>query len=146
MNVLVQRIAVASFDAAEPAPRRFNVPEAITVLDLLRRVRDADFLPSLPGSRATWVVEGNVPLALAMQEYREPWPLLSAETRFVAVAGRLPRPHLLFRHLEGESPESAFRRLGGDPVRLGRDAFKASKEITWAAALRDFFGPGERSR
>ena len=146
MNVLVQRAAVTSFDSAEPPPRRFSVPEGITVFEFLQRVRKADFLPNLPGNRATWLVEGEAPVALALQEYRDPWPLLPPDTRLTAVAGRLPRPHLYFRHLEGETPEVAFRRFGGDPVRLGRDAFKASKEITWTVALREFFAPGERSR
>ena len=130
----------------DPAPRRFDVPDTITLLDFLRRALDAGYLPALPGNRATWVVEGDRPLALATQEYRDPWPLLSVETRLIEVAGRLPRPHLLFRHLAEESPEAAFRRLGGDPVRLGRDAFKASREITWSDALREFFTPAGRRR
>lgn len=145
MNVLVHR-ADTQDDAAQPIPRRFSVPDAIALLDFLRRVRDADYLPNLPGGRATWVAEGDLPLAVVTQEFLEPWPLLPAATPLVEVAGRLPRPHLWFRHLPGESPEEAFRRLGGDPVRLGRDAFKASREITWTAAVRDFLHQGGRLR
>ena len=145
MQVLVHR-APTEDDAQSPIPRRFDVPDAITVLDLLARVRDADYLPTLPGGRATWVAEGERPLAVVTQEYLEPWPLLPSATRVVEIAGRLPRPHLLFRHLPRQLPEDAYRSLGGDPVRLGRDAFKPSREITWAVALRDFVASGRPRR
>ena len=144
MHVLVHR-ARAEDEAEAPLPRRFDVPDAITVLELLERVRDAGYLPSLPGGRATWVAEGERPLAVVTQEYLAPWTLVPAPTRLVEVAGRLPRPHLSFRHLAHRLPEDVYRSLGGDPVRLGRDAFKPSKEITWTAALRDFIAQG-RSR
>ena len=143
--MLVHR-APTEEDAESPIPRRFDVPDAITVLDFLARVRDAGYLPSLPGGRATWAVEGERPVAVMTQEYLPPWPLLPATTRVVEVAGRLPRPHFSFRHLPRQNPEDAYRSLGGDPVRLGRDAFKASREITWTAALRDFVAQGRDRR
>lgn len=145
MTVLVHR-ARTEDDGDPPIPRRFDVPDAITVLELLARIRDADYLPSLPGGRATWTVEGERPVAVMTQEYREPWPLLPPDARVVDVAGRLPRTHFFFRHLARVPPEEAYRNLGGDPVRLGRDAFKPSREITWAAALRDFVALGRSRR
>ena len=144
MNVLVHR-ARTEEDADMPIPRRFDVPDSITVLELLARIRDADYLPSLPGGRATWLAEGERPLAIMTQEYLEPWPLLPPAMKVVEIAGRLPHPHISFRHLARQMPEDAYRSFGGDPVRLGRDAFKPSREITWAAALRDFVAQG-RSR
>ena len=140
MNVLVERDSIGTHEApGAPRVRRFEVPPATTVLEFLERVRDAHVLPAAPGGRATWIAEGDRPLAILTQEYLAPWTLLPATTRLVEVAGALPRPHLLLRYLERENPEEAFRRLGGDPVRLGRDAFKPSREIDWPSALRDFF-------
>ena len=110
------------------------------------RSRDAEYLPLLPGGRATWVVEGERPTAIMTQEYRDPWPLLAPGTKVVEVAGRLPHPHFFFRHLARQNPEEAYRRFGGDPVRLGRDAFKPSREISWTAAIRDFVAQGRMRR
>ena len=147
MHVLVQREHTgATGDASALTARRYEVPDGVSVLDFLRFVRDAHMLPAVDGGRATWVAEGEGPLAVVTQEYRESWMLAPRDAPLVEVAGRLPRPHVLFRYLAQRAPEDAFRSLGGDPVRLTKDEWKPSREITWTVALRDFFAQGERSR
>lgn len=136
MIVLVHRDSAAGDDA--PLPRHFEVPDAATLGDLLLRAAKAHYLPPLPGGRATWLVEGERPLAVVTQEYRDPWPLATLATPLPEVAGRLPRPHLRFRFFGRRSPEDVFREFGGDPVRLPRSAWDASAEISWSEAFRRF--------
>ena len=111
----------------------------MTVGDFLRRVHGARLLPLVTGGKATWIAEGDRPLAIVTQEYREPWLLVGPNARLVETAGRLPQPHLRLRYVGPRSPEDVFREYGGDPVRLGRGAFEASAEITWSEAFRMFF-------
>lgn len=142
MHVLVQREDLRDADdAGSIKVRRFEVSDAATVVDFLRRVRTSNLVPNLAGGRATWVVEGDRPLAVLTQEYREPWALVGANVRLVEVAGRLPRPHVGLRYFAQRSPEDVFREFGGDPVRLGREAFEASHEISWREAFESFFRP-----
>ncbi len=147
MHVLVQREHTGTFgDADALTARRYEVPDRMTVIEILHFVRDAHMLPAVEGGRATWVAEGERPLAVVTQEYLQPWMLARREATLVEMAGRLPKPHLLFRYFARRSPEDVFRQFGGDPVRLSQDDWKPSREITWTVALRDFFAQGERFR
>lgn len=140
MIVLVHREAVHEVDEGSTAfARPLHVPEGATLVELLQAARQ--YLPAIDGGKATWVCEGDRPLAVVTQEYREPWPLTGGSRPLAEVAGTLPRPHFFFRYHAQESPEDVYRRLGGDPVRLPKEAWEASREISWSEALRDFFTP-----
>lgn len=147
MIVLVHREGVCMGDDVDtPHARPIHVPEGTTLTEFLHLLRRQDYFPSIAGGRATWVCEGDRPLAIVTQEYREPWPLTGGGRRVEEVAGTLPRPHFFFRYLAQESPEEAYRRLGGDPVRLPKEAWDASPDISWSDALRQFFSPSARAR
>ncbi|GEM_PF-3257275 len=142
MTVLVHRESAGPEDG--PRPRMFEIADDASLGDLLRLVAKSSYLPDLPGGRATWLFEGERPLAVATQEYREPWPLVALATPLSQVAGCLPRPHFRFRAFGKRSPEEIFREFGGDPVHLPREAWDASAEITWSEAFRRFFTPPRR--
>lgn len=144
MIVLVHR--ESANEDGTPPPKAVHVPDGATLLDLLHIVRRLDYLPAIDGGRATWLCEGEMPLAIVTQEYREPWTLVRGERRLEGLAGKLPQPHFLFRYLGKESPEEAFRRYGGDPVRLPKEAWDPSAEITWPDALRRLLSPRTRGR
>ena len=147
MIVLVHREAVCMGDDADtPHAKPFHVPERATLAEFLELLRGQGYLASIAGGKATWVCEGDVPLAVVTQEYREPWLLPGAARPVAEVAGTLPRPHFFFRYYAQEAPEEVYRRLGGDPVRLPKEAWEASREISWSEALRDFFTPRNRVR
>jgi hypothetical protein len=147
MIVLVHREGVGEVDECSvPGARAIHVPEHATLAELLKVVRAREYLPDVPGGRATWVCEGARPLAIVAQEYREPWPLPQTNRSLAELAGTLPRPHFFLRYLGRETPEDAFRRLGGDPVRLPREAWEPSAEITWTSALRQLLTPRGRPR
>lgn len=141
MLVLAHRDAVRAGDEEGPLSRLFEVSETISLVRFLATMREGRFLPRVFGGRATWVVEGDRPLAVLAQEYRDAWPLTEAGAKLVDLAGTLPRPHLTFRYHGRRLPEDVFRELGGDPVRLGRDAFEASPGINWSTALYDYLRP-----
>lgn len=144
MTIVVHREGVPSADDDPPRPKLFEAAEDVTLGELLPRIRQAQYLPPVPGGRATWIVEGERSLGLVMQEYREPWMLVGPGTRVVEIAGRLPRAHLTFRYRGQESPEDVLRELGGDPVRLSKEAWDASPDIPWQEALRRFLTPRRR--
>lgn len=142
MTILVHRESVRPADGAQA--KLFEAPSHASFGDLLDLIRSARFLPRVPGSRAVWIVEGEAPLAVLTQEFRDPWPLVGLGTPLWEVAGRLPRPHVSFRFLGRRSPEDVYRELGGDPVRLERTAWEPAPDIPWGVALREFFQPHDR--
>lgn len=142
MLVLVHREGVRGIDGDSSIPgKAVLVHDRSKLSDLLRVVRGMNYLPAIDGGQATWVCEGAAPLAVVTQEYREAWLLPGADRRLEEVAGQLPHPHFLLRYLGHEIPEEAFRRYGGDPVRLPKEAWEPAVEISWSDALRRFLTP-----
>jgi hypothetical protein len=146
MIVLVHREAVRGVDDSAPFAKAVHVPDSATLAEFLKMQSVREYLPAVDGGRATWVCDGDVPLAVVTQEYREPWLGPAANRPLIQLAGTLPNPHFSFRYLAQESPEDAFKSIGGDPVRLPKEAWEPSAEITWTDALRHLLNPRSRSR
>lgn len=146
MIVLVHREAVRGVDDSPPFAKAVHVPDSATLTEFLKMTSVREYLPAVDGGRATWICQGDVPLAVVTQEYREPWLAPVANRRLIELAGNLPNPHFSFRYLAQELPEDVYRTIGGDPVRLPREAWEPSVEITWTDALRHLLSPRSRSR
>jgi hypothetical protein len=73
VRVYFTRDSVAAGDDADgPHAREIEVPEPVTVADLVHRVWRAADLPRITGGEATWCIASGVPLAVVAQQWASP--------------------------------------------------------------------------
>ena len=123
-SIIIWRDSVAAGDDAD-APHEWLLPIApdATVADVVRRIANAHYLASVIGGQATWIIEGDRPLAVVAQQWSEPRFLVDEETAIREVVSASGQPHVNARYWVQVSPERVFDalRMGGPPPdRTGR--------------------------
>jgi hypothetical protein len=124
MSVVIWRDSVAAGDDAD-APHEWAVPvpsdaPVTAVVDEILRAR---YLASIAGGRATWIVEGERPVAVLAQQWDAPRWLVTPDMSVDAVRRRTGRPDLQVRYWCQVDPERVYAcLLAGEPLpdRYGR--------------------------
>ena len=117
-SIIIWRDSVAAGDDGD-APHEWLLPIApdATVGDVVHRIAGARYLASIIGGEATWIIEGDRPLAVVAQQWSAPRFLVDEGTSIRAVVRASGRPHVEARYWVQVSPDRVFDalRAGGPP-------------------------------
>jgi hypothetical protein len=114
MDVYTSRDSVAAGDDTDaPHSRTFWFPDDTSLEDVLKSIVQSRYLPLIAGSRATWSVVSNVPLAVIAQEWNEPRMLPMIETQTKKFEHRRDTLRLFFNYHAQIEPETVYRIFWG---------------------------------
>jgi len=101
----------AGDDVTAPNAVRIDLPEDATIGDVLERLLGTSYLASISGGKATWVFEGDFPLAVVAQQWDAPSYLVSREILARAMAARGKSYAFNFRYLAQKDPGQVLSEL-----------------------------------
>jgi hypothetical protein len=112
MKAYLTRDSVAAGDDADaPHAREIDVPDDVTVTELVQLVwRDAR-LPSISGGQATWALSSIVPLAVGAQQWGAPRILSSFPPKLAELDVKGGTVRLHFSYFAQRDPEAVFEVL-----------------------------------
>ncbi len=99
----------AGDDCDAPHTQILSFVESATIHDVVTRILKINYLASIAGGRATWVVLGksNIPVAVLTQQWRIPRFLVDANAVFTKyIEGKI---HIQYR--QQVSPDDVFEEL-----------------------------------
>jgi hypothetical protein len=111
-KVFLWRDSVAAGDDVDaPHEMALDLPPGSTVGALCSRLVTLDYLPSVSGGRATWILEGTRALAVFAQQWASPKFLLAEDMPIAALLKPKGAPHLEFLYWCQVDPELVHRNL-----------------------------------
>lgn len=111
-TLVVWRDSVAAGDDAHaPHEWRLAVQADTTVDDVVRAIRTARYLASISTGEATWIVEGDRPLAVVAQQWTAPRFLVDPATPIHSVVRVSGSPHVEVRYWKQVAPERVYEAL-----------------------------------
>jgi hypothetical protein len=116
--LVIWRDSVAAGDDAD-APHEWLLSAApdASVADVVERIASAHYLASISGGEATWILEGDRPLAVVAQQWTEPRFLVDPALPVADLVSPSARPHVNARYWCQVSPELVFDCLrSGQPL------------------------------
>ncbi|HEX8432887.1 MAG TPA: hypothetical protein VF625_16495, partial [Longimicrobium sp.] len=99
------------------------LPRSASLRAVVREMLRSSYLASIAGGRATWIVEGNRPLAVVAQQWWSPRWLVEPELAVSAVSQESGSPDLMLRYWCQVDPKRVYDCLrAGEPLpdRYGR--------------------------
>ena len=115
MKAYFTRDSVAAGDDADaPHAREIDVPDDVTVTELVQLVWHDAGLPSISGGHATWSLSSILPLAVGAQQLSEPRILSSFPPKLTELDVKGGTVRLHFSYFAQRDPETVFdvlRRL-----------------------------------
>ena len=114
--LVIWRDSVAAGDDAD-APHEWLLsatPDA-SVAEVVERITSARYLASISGGEATWILEGDRPLAVVAQQWTEPRFLVDPALPVADLVNPSALPHLQARYWCQVSPDLVL-----DCLRTGR--------------------------
>ena len=118
LALVIWRDSVAAGDDAD-APHEWMLPveSEESVSDVVDRIAGARYLASISGGLATWIIQGDRPLAVVAQQWAEPRFLVDPALPIRDVVDRSARPHVQARYWCQVSPDRVFDCLRtGQPL------------------------------
>ena len=124
MLVTMWRDSVAMGDDAD-APHEWIVPVSgdTPIGEVVAAMLDSHYLASIASGQATWIVEGERPLAVVAQQWPAPRWLVAAEAPVSTLVRPAGRPHIEVRYWCQIDPDRVYECLrAGTPLpdRYGR--------------------------
>ena len=112
MTVVIWRDSVAMGDDVD-APHEWAMPAMgnTTIGEIVDAMVRERYLASIIGGRATWIVEGNRPLAVVAQQWTEPRWLVTPELPLAVLRRPSGRPDLEIRYWCQADPDRVFECL-----------------------------------
>jgi hypothetical protein len=88
-----------------------------SIAEIAQRVRDGRYLASIIGGHATWILQGERPLAVLAQQWDAPRYLTSPDARIWDAVQPGGHPHLRARYWCQVDPERVYACLqAGEPL------------------------------
>ena len=106
LALVIWRDSVAAGDDAD-APHEWLLPTEsdASVGDVVTRIASAHYLASITGGEATWIIQGDRPLAVVAQQWTEPRYLVDSALPIREVLNPSARPHVEARYWCQVSPD-----------------------------------------
>lgn len=102
--VLTRDSVGAADDADAPHEFRFSTPDEWTWEHLVNQVSYQEYLPTIAGGCATWVLCSNLPLAVAAQQWDHPEKLWRQDSDRELLAYRSSELHLHWSYIAQADP------------------------------------------
>jgi hypothetical protein len=118
LDLVVWRDSVAAGDDAD-APHEWllRVESDASVADVVQQIATARYLASISGGEATWIIQGDQPLAVVAQQWTEPRFVVDSEMPIRDVLNPSARPHVQARYWCQVSPDRVLDCLRtGQPL------------------------------
>ena len=117
-SIVIWREGVCLADDIEtPHERVMEMARGATLGEFAGLISNARYLAMIAGGKATWILDGSVPLAVFAQQWKAPRLLLAPETPLLALAKPEGAPHFEFRYWSQANPERVFAALQrGEPL------------------------------
>ena len=118
LELVIWRDSVAAGDDAD-APHEWLLPTEsdASVADVVTRIASAGYLASISGGEATWIIQGDRPLAVVAQQWTEPRFIVDPALPIREVLNPSARPHVQARYWCQVSPDRVLDCLRtGQPL------------------------------
>jgi hypothetical protein len=112
MRVTFSRDEVHMGDDA--LPLALFVDDGATIADVVLAMRQAQFLPPISGGQATWIVEGETPVAVIAQQWIIPKFLVSPELPASALRNPQANTDFRVRYATQSDPDEVYESLRRD--------------------------------
>lgn len=110
MLIDARRDSVANGDDRRVGP--FDLPPETTLASAVAHLREAGFLATIRGGKATWILEARgEALAVVAQQWAEPRFLVDPARPITEFASETGEPSLMFRYYRQRDPDDVFEEL-----------------------------------
>jgi hypothetical protein len=110
--VTLWRDSVAMGDDMD-APHEWilSLPANAPIAEVVEQIERKKYLPQIAGGQASWILEGDQPLAVIAQQWKEPRWLVGQGVPVEQVYRKAGDPHLNLRYWCQADPEEVFEAL-----------------------------------
>ena len=118
MLLTIWRDSVAAGDDAD-APHEWHIEVSSTasLAEIVERIVSAHYLASIRTGKATWIIQGDRPLAVVAQQWTEPRFVVDPGLPIRELVNPSGRPHVEARYWLQVDPELVFECLrAGRPL------------------------------
>lgn len=118
-SLLVWRDSVAAGDDVDaPHQIKLSVEGSASVAHAVAKATSANYLPTIAGGRATWIVEaGSLPLAVVAQQWPEPRYLVPPTQPVAQFIANSAGCQIYFKYWCQADPNTVFESLkNGNPL------------------------------
>ena len=111
-SLIVWRESVCAGDDCDaPHELKLHLSSEVPLRHFAKQIVEARYLAHIEGGSATWILNGNRPLAVFAQQWEQPLFLLPPATPIGAVIAADSIPHFRFRYFCQVDPHQVFTCL-----------------------------------
>jgi hypothetical protein len=119
MKINIDRTSVAMGDDIRPHAQTFDLPSETSLAEVVAYILKLNFLATIAGGKATWILIADRPLGVVAQQWTEPRFLVESSKPISSFGMDVHGVSLMFRYWKQHDPDHVFEELaaGREPRR-----------------------------